>query len=99
MGPDSQSKYPCPAGVPDRGTLVIMRILSLVREESGLAKRIRSLWSAIEIVSEIVIRESKIRGYIKRMLILWLQKGMFWIAEQRLVDQANPVRRNSWMTE
>ena len=48
MGPDSQSKDPCPAGVLDRGTLVvIMRILSLVREESGLVKRIRSLWSAI----------------------------------------------------
>ena len=39
---------PHPAGVLDRGTLVvIMPILSLVREESGLAKRIRLLWSAI----------------------------------------------------
>ena len=48
MGPDLQSKNPRPAGVLDRETLVIiMRILSLVREESGLAKRIRSLWSAI----------------------------------------------------
>ena len=24
---------------------------------------------------------------------------MFWVSEQRLVDQANTVRRNSWMTE
>ena len=24
---------------------------------------------------------------------------MFWISEQRLVDQANTFRRNSWMTE
>ena len=48
MGPDSQSKDPRAVGVLDKGTLVvIMRILSLVREESGLAKRIRSLWSAI----------------------------------------------------
>ena len=48
MGPDSQSKGPCLAGVLVRGTLVvIMRILSLVREESGLAKRIRLLWNAI----------------------------------------------------
>ena len=48
MGPDLQRKDPCPAGVLDRGTLVvIMQILSLVREESGLAKRLRSLWSAI----------------------------------------------------
>ena len=48
MGPDSQSKDPHPADVLDRGTLlVIMRFLSLVREESALAKKIRSLWSAI----------------------------------------------------
>ena len=48
MDPDSQGKDARPAGVLDRGTLVgIMRIASLVGEESGLAKRIRSLWSAI----------------------------------------------------
>ena len=48
MSPNSQSKDPRPAGVLDRGTLVvIMRILSLVREQSGLARRIRLLWSAI----------------------------------------------------
>ena len=33
------------------------------------------------------------------MLSLWVQKGMFWVSEQRLLDQANTVRRNSWMTE
>ena len=33
------------------------------------------------------------------MLRLWLQKGMFWVSKQRLVDQANTIRRNSWMTE
>ena len=48
MGLDSQSKDPHPAGVLDRGTMVvIMSILSLVREESRLAKRIRLLWSAV----------------------------------------------------
>ena len=48
MGPDWQTKDPHLAGVLDRGTLVvIMQILSLVREESGLAKRIRLSWSAI----------------------------------------------------
>ena len=52
MGPDPQSKDPRPAGVLDRDTfIVIMQILSLVREESGLAKRTRSLWSAIYSVS------------------------------------------------
>ena len=43
--------------------------------------------------------EPKIRGYRKRMLSLWLQKGIFWVSEQRLVDQAITIRRNSWMTE
>ena len=43
--------------------------------------------------------EPKIRRYRKRMLSLWLQKGIFWVSEQRLVDQANTIRRNSWMTE
>ena len=41
----------------------------------------------------------KIRGYRKRMLSLWLQKGMFWVSERRLADQANTIRRNSWMTK
>ena len=48
MGPDSQSKDPRTAGVIDSGTLVvIMKILSLLKEKSELAKRIRSLRSAI----------------------------------------------------
>ena len=48
MDPDLQNKDPRPAGGLDRETLVvIMQILSLVREEGGLAKRIRLLWSAI----------------------------------------------------
>ena len=46
-----------------------------------------------------LLSEPKIRGYRKRMLSLWQQKGMFWVSEQRLVDQANTIRRNNWMTE
>ena len=46
-----------------------------------------------------LLSEPKIRGYRKGMLSLWLQKGMFWVPEQRLVDQANTYRRNTWMTE
>ena len=84
MGPDSQSKDPRPVGVLDRGTLVvIMLILLLVREKSGITK-IRGYRS-----------ESKIRGYRKRILSLWLQKGIFWVSEQRLVDQANTIRKDS----
>ena len=46
-----------------------------------------------------LLSEPKVRGYRKRMLSLWLQQGMFWVSKQRLVDQANTIRRNSWMTE
>ena len=67
MNVDSQSKDSHPAGVLDRGTLVvIMRILSLVREEGGLTKRIRSLWSTIYLVSprlEDIESISSVHGY------------------------------------
>ena len=64
--------------------------------------RKRKKWTSQEnkIVMECyLLSEPKIRGYRKRMLSLRLQKGMFWVSEQRLVDQANIIRRNSWMTE
>ena len=92
MGPDSHSKDPPQAGSLERATLVVnMRILSLGREESGLAKR-------KDCCGVLFIERAKIRGYRKRMLSLLLQKGIFWVSEQRLVDQANTIRRNSWMT-
>ena len=62
----------------------------------------RRKWTSQEnkIVMECyLLSEPKIGGYRKHMLSLWLQKGMFWVPEQRLVDQANTIRRNSWMTE
>ena len=62
----------------------------------------RRKWTSQEnkIVMECyLLSEPKIRGHRKRMLSLWQQKGMFWVSEQRLVDQANTIRRNSWMTE
>ena len=46
-----------------------------------------------------LLRQPKVRGYRKRLLSLWLNKGMFWVSEQRIVYQANTFRRNSWMTE
>ena len=39
--------------------------------------------------------EPTIRGHRKHMLSLWMQKDMFWVSEQRLVDQANTIHRNS----
>ena len=62
----------------------------------------RRKWTSQEnkIVMECyLLSEPKIRGYRKRMLSLWLQKGMFWVSEQRLVNQANTIRTNIWMTE
>ena len=62
----------------------------------------RRNWTSQEnkIVMECyLLSDPKIREYRKRMLSLWLQKGMFWVSEQRLVDQANSICRNSWMTE
>ena len=44
-----------------------------------------------------LLRKTKFRGYRKRMVSLWLNKEMFWV--RRLVDQANNIRRNLWMTE
>ena len=46
-----------------------------------------------------LLSEPKFRGYRKCMLSLCLQKGMFWVSEQRLVDQANTIRRNSWISD
>ena len=46
-----------------------------------------------------LLSEPKVEGYRERILSLWLNKGMFWVSQQRLVDQANTIRRNSWMTE
>ena len=37
-------------------------------------------------------------GYRKRMLQLWNSKGLFFITEQRLVDQANNIRKLDWLT-
>ena len=62
----------------------------------------RTKWTSQEnkiVMKCYLLSEPKIRGYRKCMLSLWLQKGMFWVSEQRLVDQANTIRRNSWMTE
>ena len=66
----------------------------------GISKRIKWTSQENKIVMECyLLSEPKIRGYRKRMLSLWLQKGMFWVSEQRLVDQVNTIRGNSWMTE
>ena len=46
-----------------------------------------------------LLNELQVRGCRKHMLSLWLIKGLFWVSEQRVVDQANTIHKNSWMTE
>ena len=46
-----------------------------------------------------LLSEPKIIRYRKHMLSLWLQKCMFSVSEQRLVDQTNTIHSNSWITE
>ena len=61
-----------------------------------ISKRRKSTSQENKIVMECYLSsEPKIRGYRKRVLGLWLQKGMFWVSEQRLVDLANTISRNS----
>ena len=58
----------------------------------------RRKWTSQEnkiVMERYLLSEPKIRGYRKCMLRFWQQKGMFWVSEQRLVDQANTIRKNS----
>ena len=79
MGPDSQSKDPRLAGVLNRGTLVVINhanpVISKTRKWTSQENKI--------VMQCYLLSEPKIRGYRKRMLSLWLQKGMFWVSEQR----------------
>ena len=69
---------------PLSGTLVIiMQILSISKRRSSTSQDNETVMECY------LLSEPKIRGYRKRMLSLWVQKGMFWVSEQRLVDQAN----------
>ena len=75
---------------------------NIVRHHANPVISKRRKWTSQEnkIVMECyLLSEPKIRAYRNRMLSLWLQKGMFWVLEQRLVDQTNTIHRNSWMTE
>ena len=62
----------------------------------------RRKWASQEnkiIMECYLLSGPKNRGCKKHMLNLWLQKGMFWVSEQGLVDQTNTICRFSWMTE
>ena len=46
-----------------------------------------------------LLRKPTFRGCIKGMINLLLNKSMFWVLEQRLVNKTNTILRNSWMTK
>ena len=78
MGPDSQSKDPCPGGVLDIGCHHANHVISKRRKRTSQENKI--------VMECYLLIEPNIRGYRKRMLILWLQKGMFCVSEGKLVD-------------
>ncbi|XP_063594921.1 uncharacterized protein LOC134771895 [Penaeus indicus] len=39
------------------------------------------------------------KGYRKRMLAAWQEREMFIVTEQRLVDQANQIRKKKWLSD
>ena len=39
------------------------------------------------------------KGYRKRMLKAWKEREMFTVTEQRLVDQANQIRKKNWISD
>ena len=90
MGHDSHSTDPRPACVLDRRTLGRHHanpVISKQRKWSSQENKI-----AMECYQ---LSEPKVKGYRKRMLSLWLNEGMFWISEQRLIMVTRNIRRNS----
>ena len=39
------------------------------------------------------------RGYRRRMISIWQDRGMFEISEQRLADQVKQIKHNHWLTK
>ena len=75
---------------------------SIDRHHTNLVISKQKKWSSQEnkfVMENHLFSEPKVRGYGKHILSLWLDKGIFWVSEQKLVDQENATRRSSWMTE
>ena len=72
------------------------------RHQATARTGIRKKWSREEnmFVMECYYRSvPSRRGYRKRMLDLWREKGMFIVTEQHLVDQSNQIRKRGWLTD
>ena len=44
------------------------------------------------------LSDPKKRGYRKRMHVLWNDRGMFNVTEQRLIDQKNQIVKKQWLS-
>ena len=62
---------------------------NIVRHHANPVISKRKKWTSQENKIDVeyyLLSEPEIRGYRKYMLSLWLEKGMFWVSEKRLVD-------------
>ena len=62
----------------------------------------RRKWSKDDniIAMECFIRNKpENRGYRRRMISIWQDRGMFEISEQRLADQVKQIKHNQWLTK
>ena len=65
------------------------------------AARMRRKWTQYEnrVVMEcFYLSDPKTRGYRKRMHVLWNDRGMFNVTEQRLIDQKNQIVKKQWLS-
>ena len=72
------------------------------RQHTTAQRRVRRKWYQEDNrrVMECYYQSTPSRnGYRKRMLQIWVEKGMFQVTEQRLVDQANHIRKKQWLSE
>ena len=65
-------------------------------------RSMRRKWSqeGNRVVMECYYRSERgVRGYRKRMHDLWIAKDLFVVTEQRIVDQANQIRKKKWLSD
>ena len=72
------------------------------RHQTTVQRRVRRKWSQEDNrrVMECYYQSVPSRnGYRKRMLQIWVERGLFQVTEQRLVDQANQIRKKRWLSD
>ena len=61
----------------------------------------RRKWSQIDnrtVMQCFYLSKTGKREYRKRMHSLWMERSMFQVIEQRLVDQANQTQKKKWLS-